>query len=253
MIDIHIHILPGFDDGAKDIQTALDMAQIAASGDIETIIATPHVMAGVSNYTAADIISAVDELNSLLCTNNITLQVLAGAEYYLESDLPQRYADGELLTLNNRQYLLVELPFAQMPIYTSQVLYELQLQGITPVIAHPERNSSFISRPQLLGELVERGNLVQITSGSLLGNYGRTVKKAARYFLTRGWVHAVASDAHSVKKRAPHLLPAARELNKMGGIDCPKILLSDNPLSIVEGRPVQSLPPIPAKKFFFRR
>ncbi|NLB53751.1 MAG: hypothetical protein GX808_12575 [Syntrophomonadaceae bacterium] len=253
MIDIHIHILPGFDDGAADTQTALDMAQIAASGDVHTIIATPHVIAGVSNYTAADIVSAVDELNLLLSKKNIPLLVLAGAEYYLESDLPQRYAAGELLTLNNSQYLLVELPFAQMPVYTAQVLYELQMLGITPVIAHPERNSSFINRPQLLGELVDRGNLVQVTSGSLLGNYGQTVKKTARYFLTQGWIHAVASDAHSVKKRPPQLLPVARELNKMGGSTCTKLLLSDNPLKIVEGKPVQSLPPIPAKKFFFRR
>lgn len=253
MIDIHVHILPGFDDGASDIETALGMGEIAAAGGIHTIIATPHVITGISKHTVSDIITATEKLNMLLTQKGIPLKILPGAEYYLEPDLPARYAAGEIITLNHSQYLLVELPAAQVPIYTTQVLYELQLQGITPVIAHPERNNGFISKPQLLGELIKMGNLSQITSGSIMGYFGRTIKKTALYFIRQGWGHVVASDAHSVINRTPDLLPAISELNKIGGESCSQILMFDNPLSIVEGRIVKSLPLIINKKFFFCR
>ncbi|HNX29780.1 MAG TPA: phosphotransferase [Syntrophomonadaceae bacterium] len=251
MIDIHVHILPGFDDGAADIDTAREMAAMAVANGIHTVIATPHVISGVSEHNSWEIATAVEELNLLLTQKDIALKVCPGAEYYLEPDLPARQAAGELLTLNNSKYLLIELPAAQVPVYTEQVLYELQLQGITPVIAHPERNNGFITKPKLLGELIKKGNLSQITTGSVTGLFGQTVKKTALFFLRQGWGHVIASDAHSNIRRIPELLTAAGELKKIGGDQFSQSLLIDNPLSIMEGNPLQPLHPISARKSFF--
>lgn len=252
MIDIHAHILPGIDDGAADLETALQMAEIAAAGGIDAIIATPHVISGVSTYNAHDIMEAVGNLNLHINRRGIPVKILPGAEYYLEPDLPGRYAGGELLTLNGSQYLLVELPPAQAPAYTRQVLYELQLQGLIPVIAHPERNYGFIREPEVLGGLIKRGSISQITTASLTGLFGRLIKKTAIHFLRRGWGHVIASDAHSCQRRIPELLTAEKELKKIGGDGFCRSLLVDNPGSIAEGKPLAPLHPLSDKSRFLQ-
>lgn len=251
MIDIHVHILPGFDDGAADIEMSIKMAEMAVANKIHHIIATPHIIHTLSEHTCDEIKTAVAQLNILLAQKSITLKIHPGAEYYLEPDLTARAAAGELQTLNNSQYLLVELPAGQVPPYTEQTLYELQMQGLIPVIAHPERNNGFISNPKLLSELTSRGNICQITTGSIVGIFGQKVKKTALYFLRQGWGHVIASDAHSNHNRTPQLLSAAREIKKIGGEKLSHALLFDNPSSIIDGKPIQPLPSISSLKSFF--
>lgn len=251
MIDIHVHILPGFDDGAADIKMAMEMAAIAVDNGISHIIATPHILSGVYEHNPDEIKAAVEQLNTQLSDQKIPLKIYPGAEYYLEPDLSSRFAAGEIQTLNNSQYLLVELPAEHVPTYTEQVLYELQLQGITPIIAHPERNSGFINNPKLLGELIKRGSLGQITTGSIAGKFGQRAKKAAFLFLRNNWGHVIASDAHSSWGRVPELSSAAQGLNKMGGEKFSQGLLVHNPLNIIKGKPLLPIPVAhPVKSFF---
>lgn len=251
MIDIHVHILPGFDDGAADTQMAIKMAEMAVTNGIHHIIATPHIIHNVSEHTCDEIKTAAAQLNMLLAQESIPLKIYPGAEYYLEPDLTARAAAGELQTLNNSQYLLVELPAAQVPPYTEQILYELQIQGLKPIIAHPERNNGFISNPKLLSELTNRGNICQITTGSVVGIFGQRVKKTALHFLRQGWGHLIASDAHSNHKRTPQLLSAAGEIKKIGREKLSQTLLFDNPSSIIDGKPIQPLASIKTSKSFF--
>lgn len=251
MIDIHVHILPGLDDGAADVQTAENMAIIAVENGIHHIIATPHVSGGFPEYKCHDITDAVDKLNLHLAGREIALKIYPGAEYYLEPDLPDRFAAGELQTLNNSQYLLVELPADQVPPYTGQILYELQLQGAVPIIAHPERNHGFISNPQLLGEFIQRGNLTQITTGSITGMFGQKAEKAAHYFIRQNWGHVIASDAHSNRRRIPELSSADKIIRKIAGEQLSRSLLVSNPSSILAGKSLLPLPaPQQVRSFF---
>jgi len=246
IIDLHTHILPGLDDGADNLETALQMAQIAAQDGITLMAATPHVMRGVYDNSKEKIIQMSRELNRQLADAGINLTLLPGAEYYLEGDLPRKLAAGELLTINEAgRYLLVELPAGMVPDYTGRVLYEIQLQGITPILAHPERNSGFARDPQLLQNFIERGILAQITSGSITGLFGRAVQKTAISFVQSGYAHIIASDAHSAHKksgRGPILSEAIAQIEHTFGADYALLLTSENPRRIIEGQNIQPTP-----------
>jgi len=248
LIDLHAHILPGLDDGSGDFTESLAMAAVGLKDGIHTIVATPHVLQGVFDNDRNEILSAVTSLNQILQEHNIAVNILPGAEYYLEADLPLKLAQGELLAINdNGRYLLVELPSAFIPEYTAQVLYEIQLQGITPIIAHPERNAGFTRRPAALQEMISRGILAQLTSASITGLFGRRIKQTAYSFLQRGLVHLVSSDAHSSRGRAPLLSQAYREIEKYLGPDIAELLVIHNPRSIIEGESIENLS-IPPRK-----
>jgi protein-tyrosine phosphatase len=241
MIDLHAHILPGLDDGSKDITESLAMARVAREDGIHTIVATPHVLPGVFDNDKNKILSAVQELNQKLQEQNIAVDILPGAEYHLEADLPLKLAQGKLLTINdNRRYLLVELPSAFIPEYTAQVLYEIQLLGVTPIIAHPERNAGFTRRPDILQEMISRGVLAQVTSASITGLFGKKIKRTAFSFLRRGLVHLVSSDAHSSKGRAPLLSQAQKEIEKYLGSAIAQFLVIQNPCFIYEGESIDT-------------
>ena len=242
MIDLHAHILPGLDDGSKNLTESLSMAQVASDDGIHTIVATPHVLQGVFDNDKNKILSAVRALNQTLQEQNIAVYILPGAEYYLEADLPLKLSQGELLTINdNGRYLLVELPSAFIPEYTAQVLYEIQLQGVTPIIAHPERNAGFTRKPAVLQEMISRGVLAQVTSASITGLFGKRVKKTAYSFLKQGLVHLVSSDAHSSRGRAPLLSQAQKEIEKHYGSHIAQLLVIQNPGSIIEGESTEPL------------
>jgi protein-tyrosine phosphatase len=256
MIDIHTHILPGLDDGSPNIEESLAMARIAIADGIDTIIATPHVLSGVYDNTPEQISQAVDQLNTILQAEGLPLEILPGSECHLEPDLPSRLAEGRLMTLNNTgRYLLVELPTSMVPDYTGRILYEIQLQGVIPIIAHPERNTEIIRHPDLLIEYARRGVLSQVTTASLVGHFGKTVKKAAAILITTGTAQFIASDAHSSKHRTPVISPATQELQALGGPDLVKTLLEKNPEKIQNGTPIEPTlnQPTPSPWFRFLR
>lgn len=241
MIDIHSHILPGLDDGAVSLEEALAMARCAVAEGIRQMVATPHVTTGLYTNTREAILAAIVQFRRVLLEKEIPLTILPGAEYHLEPDLPRRLGQGELLTINDTgRYLLVELPTALVPEYTATVFYELQLQGVTPVIAHPERNAGFAREHFLLHKLVERGALVQLTAGSLTGIFGPAATAAARAFLEQGCVHFIASDAHSSTGRLPLLVPAAIEAMRLLGEEQGQILVTHNPHRAVLGEHIEA-------------
>lgn len=236
MIDIHTHILPGIDDGARDIEESLEMANIAVEDGITAVVATPHVMTGVFDNKKDDIIRAVNNFNEILKENKIPLTVMPGAEVHLEPDLPQRMEKGELLSLNDSRYLLVELPGSFIPDYTAQLLYELQLQGITPIIAHPERNAGFIHNTFRLQELVQKGAMAQVSSGSITGFFGSRVKKAAIHMVQEGMIQLLASDAHSSQGRVPVLSTAFKSVKQQFGKEFACQLVYENPQNFFADR-----------------
>lgn len=197
MIDIHCHILPGLDDGAASIEESLKIAQELVTTGFSKVIATPHVLEGIDYITPAQIKEKVHELNQVFQQERIPLQVLPGAENYIFPDLVQWFQQGKILTLADTQkYILVELPRSSIPPYTEQVFFDLQILGITPVLAHPERNSTIILHPERMVAWVEKGILLQVDLRSFKRTYGSKAQAMAEDLLNSGMIHFVGSDLH---------------------------------------------------------
>lgn len=220
MIDLHTHILPAVDDGAKTMADALLLARLAEEEGITTLVATPHHLNGTYENDRQTVIQATDKLNHTLKEQGVNVQVLPGQEIRISGDLLERYEKGELLTIGGTSsYIFVELPSSHVPHYTKQLLYDLQLEGLTPIIVHPERNAEFIVRPNLLYDLVKNGVLTQITASSLTGHFGKKIKRFTEQLIDANQTCVIASDAHNIDTR-PFLLQAAyRELENKYGLE----------------------------------
>ena len=169
-VDIHCHLLPGLDDGARDDAEALAMAEMAAADGFSTIIATPHQLGHYAHNDAAAIRAGVDRLQRILDERGIPLQVLPGADVRIEADLLSKLRSGEVLTLaDRRRHVLLELPH-EIYIPLDPLLDELAAAGLAGILSHPERNRGIISQPHVLQPLVQRGCFLQVTAGSISGD-----------------------------------------------------------------------------------
>lgn len=180
------------------------MARLAAASGIRRIVATPH-LAGWDGPAMHAIAAQVRHLQHELNLCGISLNLAAGCEMRLTPDLLLQTGDERIHTLNASRYLLVELPTGDYPPYTEAVIFELQLRGLVPILAHPERHLAIQADPERLARLVERGVLVQLSAGNLLPGAERRTRQAAERLLKRGLVHILASDAHDADGRAPDL------------------------------------------------
>ena len=252
MIDLHCHILPGVDDGAKTMEDSLDMARHAASEGIDTIVATPHHQNGKYVNEKSRIFEQVNELNKRLIEEKIPVKILPGQETRIYGQLVQDYIDGKVLTLNNtHKYLFVELPSSQVPQFTEQLLYEIQSNGLTPIIVHPERNSRLIEQPDILYNLVNKGALTQVTASSLIGYFGAKVKRFSLDLIDSNLTHMFASDAHNTNKRNFHMREASEIILKEHGEETLG-LFYENVNQIILGKSCYKNPPervIKKKKF----
>lgn len=247
MIDIHCHILSGIDDGAKDLNDSLALAKAAVIEGIHTIIATPHHKNGSYENPKPFILEKVEELNQLLQSENIPLTILPGQEPRIFGELLEDYRNGEILTLaNGGQYVFVELPSGHVPRYTEQLLFDIQMSGLTPIIVHPERNQEMIENPDLLYQLVKRGALTQITASSTAGYFGKKIKKFSLQLIEANLTHFIASDAHNLENRSFKMVEAFAEIEKKYGNDM-VYLFTENAELLVEGKAVYKEPPIRTK------
>jgi protein-tyrosine phosphatase len=204
MIDLHLHLLPGVDDGPASLDAALDLARACVASGVDTVVATPHIddwTRALLPDTAA-VAACVAHLRDALAAAAIPLRVLAGGEAFLTPDLPRKVRAGATPTLAGTRWLLVETPAHQAPIYLEQVLFELQAMGVTPLLAHPERYGWLHQNPALLAELVAKGVRAQVTAASLVGRHGTRQRALAETFVRRGFVQVVATDRHGADGRS---------------------------------------------------
>ena len=228
MIDIHTHILWGADDGAKTQRDSLAMAKQAVNQGIRTIEATPHHMNGTYLNVRSDIKSKVSELNNLLEMQQIPLEVLPGQEIRIYSDLLADYKRGQIIAVNDTtNFLLIELPTTHIPAFLEKMMFEIQLQGLIPVIVHPERNHVFLENPKKLYELVKQGILTQVTAASLTGDFGRKIKKFSFDIINANLAHFIASDAHNVSSRCFKMFEAYRLVEDKVGMDYEEFFLQN--------------------------
>lgn len=219
LIDIHTHILPGFDDGAKTEEDSLEMARAAVAEGITTVVATPHHRNGVFDNERESIEKWVDILNELLEKENVPLTVLPGQETRINGEMIEELENGTILPINHSRHVFVELPFSSVPRYTGQMLFDIQLQGYIPIIVHPERNQELVERPEKLYDFVKKGALTQLTTGSLIGEFGKDAQKFSRQIIEANLVHFVATDAHNTTTRRFNLSEAYNIIQKDFGSD----------------------------------
>ncbi len=255
MVDLHCHILPGFDDGAKSMEDSLAMAEDAIADGITHIVATPHASADYS-FNFKNVCAALKELNSRL-GGRVTLA--SGCDFHLNHEnLIALRKDARPYCINQKEYLLVEFNDFSIPPALDQTLHELRLSDIRPIVTHPERNGILRTHPDRLRKWIEQGCYVQVTAGSLAGVFGPASQQHAWRWLGRGMVHFISSDAHNTARRPLKLKFAYDAIAAQMGEECARALLIDNPMAAFEGRSLPYVPEVtpgtPARKrkrFFF--
>ncbi|MBB4824905.1 protein-tyrosine phosphatase [Sporosarcina luteola] len=242
IVDIHNHVLPGLDDGAQSMEEAILLVRNAAEEGVTHIIATPH-QNGMYTNDASRILKAVEELNREIANTNIAIEVLPGQEVHFFSCMDADKS-GELVTLANKgKHILVELPDDHFPLFTYDVLFQLQLKGYTPILAHPERNRILRNRKQKLYELVAKGVLIQLSASTVVGKKGRSAKRYAEELMEHRLVHFISSDAHDPIDRPFALGKAYQHIRKRFSVDV-EDYFKRNAKCVVEGDECKPLPPI---------
>jgi protein-tyrosine phosphatase len=261
MIDIHSHIMPEIDDGARTIEEAVEMARIAAEDGIEQMVSTPHMFNGLSeNPEPSEILRRVAALNDALeRVGESRIKILPGNEVHVSHEIAEQAKNNRVTRINQRNYMLVEFPQLMVPVGADELFYKLQLYGVRPILVHPERNSQIQSRPSLVGRFVQRGVLIQVTAMSVTGEFGPAAKTCADTLLRHDYVHFLATDAHRANRRPPILSKGRDAAAAIIGAERARALVEDNPRAVVNGDSVQVRQPIPfensakAKRSFFGR
>jgi protein-tyrosine phosphatase len=261
MIDLHCHILPGVDDCAEDWDECLRMARIAVEDGIETIVATPHWPGDEGGASRSDRVqSLAREVQERLDQEGIPLRVLPGHELVILPEILDELASGGALPYPTdgtgaARYALLETPYHHLPFFLRDLLFQVQSRGYTPVLAHPERNPTVQAKPDTLQEYVDAGCLIQVTAGSLLGQFGGPSQRTARTLVRRGWAHVLASDAHSPENRPPRLTEACRQAAQLIGEEAARRAVESTPAAILRGLPLdfRGAAPPPARPSLWQR
>ena len=240
IIDLHNHILPGVDDGARSIDDAVEMAALAAQCGIKKIIATPHYQYGVS-ASPETLENAFHALCSALEYEKIGVTLEKSMEIMATDNLPELLQQRKVWTYPNTSYFLVEFAPDENWEYFDWLLDRCAAAGFTPVIAHPERYHAVRRHPEMAQRWQEKGYGVQVNRDSLLGLLGEHSFYCADLLLRKGWANCIASDAHTPQFRSSHWGEAFRHLPGVYGFRTLADCLETIPQRILENRPLIEL------------
>jgi tyrosine-protein phosphatase YwqE len=223
-VDIHAHLLPGIDDGAKTISDSLVLINGMQAIGIDQFIATPHVMSSVWENTRTGIEAKLTETNPQLLTQNSSVQLTAAAEYMMDGTFLDLLRKEQLLTLKDN-YVLVEMSYLSAPIQLYDIIFEIQLEGYKPVLAHPERYLFYHKNTREYHKLKQQGCLFQLNLLATVGYYGINVTQAAETILQKGMYDFVGTDVHHQN----HLKALSQRI-KTKGLENLKEAFSNNQL-----------------------
>lgn len=214
IVDIHSHILPNIDDGSKGIEMTLEMLKNAEENGTKEIVATPHYLLEYGEATIGEVKTLVDTVNLVAENEGIKIKVYSGQEVYFNEHIIENYLEGNIGTINDSRYMLIEFPMHRLDNNIFDILYELQVRNIVPIIAHPERYKPIRENPTLINEFIDAGYLFQINAGSIEGKFGESIRKTAKLFLENNIYNFIGSDAHDIENRNTGLQKAIEILNK---------------------------------------
>jgi len=242
MFDIHSHILPGIDDGARDLSVSLAMARLAVAQGVTVQACTPHILPGMYDNRGEAIRRAVAALQGALDEAGIGLRLVAGADVHLVPGLVEGLQSGRVLALADSRYVLVEPPERLAPPRMADQFFGLMLAGYHPILTHPERLGWVSSHYELIEQLTQAGVWMQVTAGSLTGGFGRRAQYWAERLLEEGRVHVLASDAHDTERRPPDLLQGREAAARRVGEDEATHMVVTRPMCILANDLPTSVP-----------
>ena len=239
MIDLHTHILPDWDDGARDWDEALRMCEIAAADGIKKIVLTPHIYR-MSRHN--DDLAVLDERMAQFRerTAQFLIAFYRGAEVFVHHDMDKNIP-AQRFGINDSSYVFIEFASDQIPHGVRDLIYKIMMKRHVPVISHPERNHVFAEHPGVLYDLVCMGCLAQVTAMSLCGGFGRHIRQRAALFMKHNLVHIIASDAHNAETRPPILSRAVKEAKKIVGAEKAEAMVTLVPQAILDNKVIPDL------------
>lgn len=236
MIDLHCHLLPGIDDGARDMDEALELARRAVADGIQVSVVTPHVHLGRYDNDRGSIEPRVAAFRDALAQAGIPLRVFGAGEVRIGPEIQDLLAQEQLPfigRLGAHRVVLLEFPHGGLPVGAERFVRWMIAHKVRPLIAHPERNKELIAEPGKLRAYVDMGCLLQLTAGSVVGQFGDGAQAAAEYFLREEWVYAIATDAHDLEHRIPNLGAARDALVARGAAELARRLTLTNPARLL--------------------
>lgn len=246
MIDIHSHIISGIDDGSKDEVMSLKMLQKAVASGTTSIFATSHLLQAAHYPAWQDFLVGAERLRQLAGEHNLPLAIYSGCEVFMDWDLLDIIAENGSFCLNGdawdaarASYILVELPMYFIPNYADDFWYELRLKGVMPILAHPERYTELMAKPDLLLRWRREGLLLQCNIGSFAGSFGAQAEQAAKLLLANCMVDFVGSDAHRDSGRDTDMRAGAAVIRELAGEAVLQQLTQINPQRIIDGTPLK--------------
>ncbi|TAL49122.1 MAG: hypothetical protein EPN92_03045 [Chitinophagaceae bacterium] len=224
--DMHSHLIPGIDDGAPDMQASLQLIKGMAELGYKKLITTPHIMWDIYKNTREDILKKYEDLKTAVANEGLDIEIRVAAEYFLDDYVEKLLEKKEPLLTISQNMVLVEFSLANHPFDLKEILFEMQLQGYQPVIAHPERYIYPEGR-KFFDELRDSGYLFQLNILSLVGFYGKEVQKQAHYLATNEFYDMAGTDLHNLRHldvlHDPGLQPALNKVLESGKIRNPQL------------------------------
>jgi protein-tyrosine phosphatase len=239
MFDIHTHILPQVDDGAKSWEIALEMCRMAQADGIRHMVATPHA----NEHYQYDRDAHEARLAELRTRFDNGMEFSLGCDFHLSyENLLDLQAHPRRYSIGAGRYLLVEFSNFAIPPQVEDAMLHFGDLGLTPVITHPERNPILQEGLARVLDWADRGCVVQITAGALSGRWGERPQQAALLLLRHKAVHVISTDAHDTERRPPVLSTARAVVAELFGEDVAQALVHGNPEAIVRGQPLPYFP-----------
>ncbi len=236
--DMHCHILPGVDDGSRNMEQTISMLQIAYDEGVRLIIATPHYHIGRMMVTADEMDAAVKQLEPVIREKFPGLELFTGQEIYYYSDAMEAVNSHKAMTMAGSQYILMEYSVDESFEIICSSVYEAVTNGYAPILAHIERYICLADRPDRVEQLIASGAFMQVNAGSVAGKSGRTIQKFVKKLLKKKMIHFVSSDAHSDRSRAPVFSEAVHILMKICKTDYCMDLLWNNTNKVINNEEI---------------
>lgn len=238
MVDIHCHILPALDDGAKSFDEAVAMVKMASAAGTTDVVATPHANHEYP-FCSEQVALKISEL--LDATDNV-LNIHSGCDFHLSAaNIGDALSNPTKYAINHRTYVLVEFSDYVIPPSAAEIFDQMRAVGMIPIITHPERNHLLYEHVDQIRSWIQHGCYTQVTSQSFLGRFGKSAKAFTDRLMACGLVHFVASDGHNTIDRPPVLTPAYEHVAETYGEACAQALFVTNPKATLTGEPIQQV------------
>lgn len=234
MIDIHSHIIPNVDDGARSVEETFNILKEAQEAGFTDVILTSHFLLNYYETNAQELIFWKEKLQEVLKKQGTKINLHSGMEIYITNQMEELLENKKILTLANSRYMLIELPLATNVKYFDYVVYYLEAKGIKPIIAHPERYKCVQKDPDIVEEYIEKRCLIQCNYGSIVNLYGREAEKTIKTLLKKNQVHFLGSDVHRENGTYLIILDAIKKIRKIIGENKINEITTINPKKILQ-------------------